>query len=37
LYVLLLIPLMVAVSMVGSLIPGRRAARLSIVKVLRDE
>jgi len=37
LYVLLLIPLMVAVSMIGSLIPGRRAARLSIVKVLRDE
>lgn len=36
-YVLLLIPLMVVVSMAGSVIPGRRAARLSIVRVLRDE
>jgi len=37
LYVLLLIPLMVVVSMAGSVIPGRRAARLSIVQVLRHE
>ena len=37
LYILLLIPLMVVVSMAGSVIPGRRAARLSIVQVLRNE
>jgi putative ABC transport system permease protein len=37
LYILLLIPLMVLVSMVGSLIPGRKAAKLSIVHVLRNE
>jgi putative ABC transport system permease protein len=37
LYVVLLIPSMVLVSMAGSLIPGRKAARLSIVKVLRSE
>jgi putative ABC transport system permease protein len=36
-YVLLLIPLMVIISMVGSIIPGQRAAQLSIVKVLRNE
>ena len=36
-YVLLLIPLMVVISMVGSIIPGQRAAQLSIVKVLRNE
>jgi putative ABC transport system permease protein len=35
LYVGLLIPLTVVVSMAGSLIPGRRASRLSIVSVLR--
>ena len=35
--VLLLITLMIGISMVGSLIPGRRAARLSIVDVLRSE
>jgi ABC-type antimicrobial peptide transport system permease subunit len=37
LYVLLLIPSMMIVSMAGSLIPGRKAARLSIVDVLRSE
>ncbi|HET90021.1 MAG TPA: ABC transporter permease [Chloroflexi bacterium] len=37
LYALLLIPLMVLVSMVGSVIPGRQAARASIVKVLHSE
>jgi len=37
LYVLLLIPLMILVSIAGSIIPGRRAARLSIVQVLRNE
>lgn len=37
LYVGLLVPLMIVVSMAGSVFPGRRAARLSIVKVLRDE
>lgn len=37
LYVLLLIPLMVAVSMIGSLIPARQAANVSIVRVLRNE
>lgn len=36
-YILLLIPTMVVVSIIGSLIPGRRAARLSIVSVLRNE
>ncbi|GAB4540588.1 MAG: hypothetical protein Kow0063_30570 [Anaerolineae bacterium] len=37
LYVALLFPAMILVSMAGSLIPGRKAARLSIVKVLRSE
>lgn len=37
LYVLLLIPAMILVSIAGSIIPGRRAARLSIVQVLRNE
>ncbi|MEE8389806.1 MAG: FtsX-like permease family protein, partial [Anaerolineae bacterium] len=37
LHVLLLIPLMILVSIAGSLIPGRRAAKLSIVQVLRNE
>jgi putative ABC transport system permease protein len=37
LYALLLIPLMVLVSMAGSLIPARKAARVSIVSVLRNE
>jgi putative ABC transport system permease protein len=37
LYALLLIPLMVVVSMAGSIIPGRWAARLSIVSVLQSE
>ncbi len=37
LYIGLLIPLAVLVSIAGSVIPGRRAARLSIVKVLRGE
>ena len=32
-----LIPLMMLVSMLGGLLPGRRAARLPIVKVLRHE
>jgi putative ABC transport system permease protein len=36
-YVLLLPPLMVGISMLGSLIPGWQAARLPIVKVLRNE
>ncbi|MDZ7704250.1 MAG: FtsX-like permease family protein [Trueperaceae bacterium] len=36
-YVVLLIPLMLVVSIVGSLPPSLRAARLSIVEVLRDE
>jgi len=35
--VLLLIPLIVIVSLVGSYIPARWAARLSIVRVLREE
>ncbi len=35
--VLLLIPLIVIVSLVGSYIPARWAARLPIVRVLRDE
>ena len=33
----LLIPLMILVSMAGSAIPVRRAARVSIVEVLRNE
>jgi putative ABC transport system permease protein len=37
LYVGLLVPLMILVSMAGSIVPGRRAAGLSIVRVLRDE
>jgi putative ABC transport system permease protein len=37
LYALLLVPLMVLISMAGSFIPGRRAARLTIVNVLRRE
>ena len=37
LYLFLLIPMMVAVSMVGSLIPARQAANISIVRVLRNE
>jgi putative ABC transport system permease protein len=36
-YVLLLPPLMVGISMLGSSIPGRHAARLVIVDVLRSE
>ena len=36
-YTLCLPPSVIAVSMAGSLIPGRRAARLSIVQVLRNE
>jgi putative ABC transport system permease protein len=36
-YVGLLIPLMVAISVAGSALPVRRAARLSIVRVLRQE
>ncbi len=36
LYGLLLPPLMVGVSLLGSLLPARRAARLSIVSVLRQ-
>jgi putative ABC transport system permease protein len=35
--VLLLIPLIVLISLVGSYIPARWAARLSIVRVLREE
>lgn len=37
LYVLFLPPLIVGISMLGSVFPGRRAARLSIVRVLRHE
>ncbi len=37
LYALLLIPLMIIISIAGSIIPGKRAARLSIVQVLRNE
>jgi putative ABC transport system permease protein len=37
LYIGLLIPLAVLVSMAGSILPGRRAASLSIVSVLRRE
>jgi len=36
-YIVLLVPLMVVVSMAGGLVPGLRAARLSIVEVLRHE
>jgi ABC-type antimicrobial peptide transport system permease subunit len=36
-HAILLIPAMVAVSMIGSYIPGQQAARLSIVHVLRRE
>jgi len=36
-YVVLLIPVMVLVSIAGSAIPVRRAAKLSIVRVLREE
>ncbi|MGC9347303.1 MAG: ABC transporter permease [Anaerolineae bacterium] len=36
-YIALLVPLMLLVSVLGSLIPSRRAAMLSIVEVLRDE
>jgi putative ABC transport system permease protein len=37
LYTVSLVPLIVLVSMVGSTIPGRWAARLSVVSVLRAE
>jgi putative ABC transport system permease protein len=37
LYLVLLIPLMVGISMVGSFIPGRQAAAAPIVNVLRRE
>jgi putative ABC transport system permease protein len=37
LYALLLIPLMIVVSMAGSFMPGRWAAKLSIVSVLQSE
>ncbi len=37
LYALFLIPLMIGVSVLGSFIPGRQAAGLSIVRVLRSE
>jgi putative ABC transport system permease protein len=37
LYVLLLIPLMIVVSIAGSVIPGIRASKVSIVNVLRSE
>ncbi|HDQ71991.1 MAG TPA: ABC transporter permease [Chloroflexi bacterium] len=37
LHALLLIPLMVLFSVLGSVIPGRQAARASIVKVLQSE
>jgi putative ABC transport system permease protein len=36
-YILLLPPLMIGISMLGSSIPGRQAARLAIVDVLRSE
>jgi putative ABC transport system permease protein len=36
-YVGLLIPVMILVSIAGSVVPSRRAAGLSIVRVLRDE
>ena len=37
LYALLLIPLMLVVSIIGSLPPSFRAAKLSIAEVLRNE
>ncbi len=37
LYMILLVPLMILVSMLGSTFPGQRAARLSIIQVLRSE
>jgi putative ABC transport system permease protein len=37
LHILFLIPIMVGISMVGSLIPARQAAQVSIVQVLRNE
>ena len=37
LYVLPLVPLMITISILGSYIPGRQAAALSIVNVLRSE
>ena len=37
LYILLLIPSIIGVSMAGSLIPGRNASKLSIVNALRSE
>jgi putative ABC transport system permease protein len=36
-YILLLMPLMVGVSMIGSFIPSRQAAKVSIVRVLRHQ
>ncbi len=36
-YILALPPLMVGISMLGSSIPGRQAAKLSIIQVLRNE
>jgi putative ABC transport system permease protein len=37
LHIFLVIPLIVTVSVMGSVVPGRKAARLSIVNVLRNE
>jgi putative ABC transport system permease protein len=37
LHISLVIPLIVTVSVMGSVVPGRKAARLSIVNVLRNE
>lgn len=37
LYIAALLPVMVGISMLGSLIPSRQAAHLSIVRVLRNE
>jgi putative ABC transport system permease protein len=36
-YIILLIPLMVGISMIGSFIPGRQAANLPVINVLRRE
>jgi putative ABC transport system permease protein len=36
-YAVGLLPVMVGISVLGSLLPGRRAARLAIVRVLRNE
>ena len=36
-HIILLFPLMVGISITGSYIPSRRAAKLAIVKVLRNE